>query len=83
MTDTIAFDNFRVTRGGSLGVSGEDLTAECALSSYAMASRNDFIRGFRIVRLTTVPEPGTYAAGMGVMMLVMGVWVRRGRRRRV
>ncbi|MDR1279539.1 MAG: formylglycine-generating enzyme family protein [Opitutaceae bacterium] len=38
--------------------------------------------GFRVVVFspTAVPEPGSYAAATGLSILVIGMWVRRGRR---
>jgi formylglycine-generating enzyme required for sulfatase activity len=75
--------NARVTRGGSFAHSVVMVgSSDRYYESYEFDAA---YHGFRVVllTLTAVPEPGTYAAAMGLLMLVIGMWVRRGRRTRV
>ncbi|MDR1282250.1 MAG: hypothetical protein LBK99_15725 [Opitutaceae bacterium] len=67
----------RAVRGGALPHSYDRL-ASSVRDDYA--TKDEFRSlGFRVavLRLTTVPEPGTYAAATGLAMLVIGIWLRR------
>ncbi|MDR1283745.1 MAG: SUMF1/EgtB/PvdO family nonheme iron enzyme [Opitutaceae bacterium] len=72
--------NARGVRGGSFSYNVDSL-ASSRRDSYGGDYENDAI-GFRVAALSSlaaVPEPGTYAAAMGLMMLITGMWIRRGR----
>ncbi|EIP99557.1 hypothetical protein OpiT1DRAFT_04079 [Opitutaceae bacterium TAV1] len=78
--DSIINTTARGVRGGSFSSYGDFLASSARNSSPAPFEFNYL--GFRVVAssLTAVPEPSTWAGAMGLMTLVFGVWVRRGRR---
>ncbi|MDR1282956.1 MAG: formylglycine-generating enzyme family protein [Opitutaceae bacterium] len=76
--------NVRGLRGGAFNYGGENSSSLWRSYSQRVEDGSRHI-GFRVVSLTilaAVPEPGTYAAAMGLMILITGVWIRRGRRTR-
>ncbi|MDR1284508.1 MAG: formylglycine-generating enzyme family protein [Opitutaceae bacterium] len=81
--DTIMNGTARGLRGGAFLSSGDNL-ASLARPNFDPANE-DLKLGFRIVSLSSlaaVPEPGTYAAAMGLLILVIAMWARRSRRTR-
>ncbi|EIQ00804.1 hypothetical protein OpiT1DRAFT_05360 [Opitutaceae bacterium TAV1] len=72
--------NARGARGGSFFDYDSDLAS--SVRNYFTATLEVSDLGIRVVAssLTAVPEPSTWAGAMGLMTLVFGVWVRRGRR---
>ncbi|MDR1279240.1 MAG: formylglycine-generating enzyme family protein, partial [Opitutaceae bacterium] len=77
----IGDSNARSVRGGSFP-SNTGTLASSGCRNYSGDIEYSYL-GFRVAALsglTAVPEPGTYAAAMGLLILVIGVWVRRGRR---
>jgi formylglycine-generating enzyme required for sulfatase activity len=79
--ETIGEDDSFGRRGGSFR-QGSYL-ASSARSTAAASSGLDVL-GFRVVfsSLTSVPEPGTWAAATGLATLVVGIWLRHIRLRR-
>jgi formylglycine-generating enzyme required for sulfatase activity len=69
----------RVLRGGSFANSRDDISAERGRNTNSPEEERDNV-GFRVVRLTSVPEPGAVAGVTGLAMLVIGVLIRLGRR---
>jgi formylglycine-generating enzyme required for sulfatase activity len=78
-TDEIYSTDWHVMRGGSFGNGSSFLSAASGRVAVLSASE-DYSYGFRVVSLTAVPEPGTWAGAAGLAVLVFGVWVRQGRR---
>ncbi|AHF91966.1 glycosyltransferase family 1 [Opitutaceae bacterium TAV5] len=80
--DAIINTNLRGVRGGSFNYGDLSLTSS-ARNNFTATFENSYL-GFRVVAssLTAVPEPGTVAGAMGLVMLVTSVWVRNSRRAR-
>ncbi|MDR1283014.1 MAG: formylglycine-generating enzyme family protein, partial [Opitutaceae bacterium] len=80
-TDITSY-NARGIRGGAFTDYAVDARASSARDFTFSATFEYAILGFRVaaLSLTAVPEPGTYAAATGLAMLVIGMWLRRGRR---
>ncbi|MDR1283136.1 MAG: formylglycine-generating enzyme family protein [Opitutaceae bacterium] len=76
--DTIYPENNYVSRGGSFNYVDVNLGAASYRLNGPAYETNSI--GIRVVYLTAVPEPGTWGSAMGLTMLVIGMWVRRGRR---
>ncbi|MDR1282806.1 MAG: SUMF1/EgtB/PvdO family nonheme iron enzyme [Opitutaceae bacterium] len=74
-----------VVRGGGITAIYSYLDYVYGRNATTMTDESGGI-GFRVVSLTTVPvavpvpEPGAVAAATGAVVLVIGVWLRRGRR---
>jgi formylglycine-generating enzyme required for sulfatase activity len=79
LTESIYSGTMRVWRGSSFIFDTLELLT-AARRGYNEPGYEISSGGFRIVRLTVVPEPGAYAAATGLITLVMGLWLRRGRR---
>ncbi|MDR1281222.1 MAG: formylglycine-generating enzyme family protein [Opitutaceae bacterium] len=82
--DAIYYTGNRTYRGGSIGGASNFLESTAGGGAHPDERPTEirFHRGFRVVvfSLTSVPEPGTYAAATGLAMLVIGMWLRRGHR---
>ncbi|EIP96449.1 hypothetical protein OpiT1DRAFT_00864 [Opitutaceae bacterium TAV1] len=78
--DAIINTTGRGVRGGAFYDSDSNLASSARY--FDAAPLENYNLGFRVVAssLTAVPEPSTWAGAMGLMTLVFGVWVRRGRR---
>ncbi|MDR1281624.1 MAG: SUMF1/EgtB/PvdO family nonheme iron enzyme [Opitutaceae bacterium] len=78
--DSLYDSDSHVLRGGSFYNLGDDpLSAASGRISFGPAYEGISI-GFRVAYLTSVPEPSVWGSAMGLTMLVIGMWVRRGRR---
>jgi formylglycine-generating enzyme required for sulfatase activity len=78
--DTIKSNYLRGVRGGAFEDDNNDLASSTFFPN-ASGTSTYFI-GFRVVALSSlavVPEPNTCAAAMGLMMLIVSLWRRRGR----
>ncbi|MDR1281299.1 MAG: PEP-CTERM sorting domain-containing protein, partial [Opitutaceae bacterium] len=69
-----------IVRGGAFGSSDSGLATSAR--STILANVENYYMGFRVVAasLAAVPEPSTWAVATGLITLVMGLWLRRGRR---
>ncbi|MDR1283870.1 MAG: formylglycine-generating enzyme family protein [Opitutaceae bacterium] len=79
--DAFMYSTNRVLRGGAFYDDAGDLTSPWRASNAPVTENSGY--GFRVVALTSlaaVPEPGTYAAATGLLMLIIGMWIRRGHR---
>jgi hypothetical protein len=80
---TVYPDNNLVWRGGCylIGYSVTELSTSTSDGRLNAGPANEGpYLGFRVAYLTAVPEPGTVAGVTGLAALVIGMWVRRGRR---
>jgi formylglycine-generating enzyme required for sulfatase activity len=68
----------RVLRGGAFSSNAGDLSVYTRIQALLEEGYNSM--GFRVAYLTSVPEPSVWGSATGLTMLVIGVWVRRGRR---
>ncbi|MDR1282476.1 MAG: formylglycine-generating enzyme family protein [Opitutaceae bacterium] len=76
----LKFFYVRGARGGTFYYSDAYL-ASSGRYNYG-GSEDGYDLGFRVVSLSilaAVPEPEVYAATIGLMMLIIGLWIRRGR----
>jgi formylglycine-generating enzyme required for sulfatase activity len=80
--DTIFTGNYHVLRGGSFASSDANgISSVYSRYHYGLGPADELPSlGFRVAYLTSVPEPGTWAGAAGLIMLVIGVWVRRDNR---
>jgi formylglycine-generating enzyme required for sulfatase activity len=78
-TESIVDTTARAERGASFYDYGSSLASSVRNKSLPSIEGSNI--GFRVVTLSlaTVPEPGTWAAAMGLAVFAFGVWVRRGR----